>query len=221
MKQRLFFSLAFMLITGMILSSCFKQLPDKHIVFDCDFNDYNRKGIELYNHAGKIDSAMVFLYNGSPVLGRFNNNLVTFTMDTLPTHNAVHIQFDLFIHDKWDGNYLDPISGIPDVWNIRLDNNLILVTTFSNGTKTQAFPDYYNPGVTLNPAHSNAWALFPGVCASAAQNDGTSYYKFDYITSHTASKITIDMNDALQPFNSLCLKSWSLDNIKITAIQYN
>ncbi len=200
---------------------CFKRLPEKKVVFERNFNDYKRTGISIYNHSGLIDSPMTFLFNGLAVLGRFNNNLVSFTVDSLPDHNAVHIQFDLFIHDRWEGNHLDPITKIPDVWQLQLDHFPIMIRTFSNTAFPQSFPDDYNPAISPNPPHANAWALLPGACVWGDKPDGTALYRIDYITAHTASKLSLDINDALQPFDQPCNKSWSIDNIVITAVKYN
>ena len=207
----------FILITCM---GCFKNIPIKKVVYETDFKDYKRPDIEIYNIFGKIDSPMVIVFNGTTLLGRFNNNLVTLSVDLLPEHNAIHIQFDLYIHDKWEGSHLDPITKIPDVWQLKIDQVPIMIRTFSNTTYLQSFPDDYNPILTQNPPHSDAWALLPGVCALSDKSDGTSLYKIDYITSHTGQKISLAMNDALQPFGQPCNKSWSIGNILITAVKY-
>lgn len=217
-----FFLFQWILLFIIIVSiGCFKRLPEKTVVFEKNFEDSKRTGISIFNHSGRVDSPMVFLFNGSVVMGRFNNNLVSFAVDSLPDHNAVRIQFDLFIHDRWEGNHLDPITKIPDVWQLKLDQVPIMIRTFSNTTFPQSFPADYNPGVSQNPPYSDAWALLPGACVWGDKPDGTSLYKIDYITAHTANKVSLDINDALQPFNQPCNKSWSIDNIVITAVKYN
>jgi hypothetical protein len=208
-----------MLVLGIFTSGCFKSIPSKKIIYQNDFETNDTRHIEIWSPAGRIDSSKVISYNGSRVLGRFNNNLVSIKCDTLPEHNTLKIEFDLYIHDQWDGDYLRPGSGgVPDVWNMTIDGYTIYQTTFSNGIYHQSFPDNYN-GYSQNPAHSNAWELLPGVCANAGKPDGTAHYKIEYITTHTGP-LKLEFNDAVQPFNSLCLKSWSIDNLKITSFLY-
>ena len=206
--------------TSAIFHSCFKDIPDKYILYSNNFDDSSSDRLKFYNQAGRIDSPMILAFNGSLVLGRFNNNLVSFKIDSVPEHNAVHIQFDLYIHDRWEGNHLDPITQIPDVWQLKLDQVPQMIRTFSNTSFSQSFPNDYNPIVTPNPPHSDAWALLPGVCALSNRQDGTSLYKIDFITAHTANSVALDMNDALQPFNEPCNKSWSIDNLVITVVKY-
>lgn len=220
MYQRIVYSLAAIILSGIFLISCFKDLPSKHIVYDNNFEDTPRNNIKIYNAGGIIDSPKIFLFNGSKVLGRFNNNLVTLKIDALPEHNAVHVQFDLFIHDKWEGDHLDPVTKIPDVWQMQIDKGVVYQTTFSNTANTQSFPDNFKPNVSPYPAHSNAWGLLPGACALSDKKDGTAYYKIDYITGHTAASLLLELNDALQPFGQPCQKSWSIDNLVITATKY-
>lgn len=201
--------------------SCFKDLPKKTVVYQNDFENDHSSNFKFYNISGKIDSGFVNSFHGSHVLGRFNNTLVQLHLDSLPEHNTIKIEFDLYIHDQWDGDYSPPgAGGVPDVWQMMLDGYQIYLTTFSNTSHKQSFPDNFNPSGSVNPPHSNAWALLPGVCALGNREDGTSHYKIEYITAHTSSSLLLSCNDALQPYNSLCLKSWSLDNIRISANKY-
>jgi hypothetical protein len=139
----------------------------------------------------------------------------------LPDHNAIKIEFDLFIHDKWDGDYILGSNNIPDVWQMTIDGYLFYQTTFSNGVHGQSFPNNYKAGNASNPAHSDAWNIsLPGVCVLKDSAHGSSLYKIELTTSHHSNDMTLACSDALQPFNSLCQKSWSVDNIRITAIKY-
>lgn len=201
------------IVSAAVLSSCFKDLPKKQIVLQEDFNLGMGK-FRVYGHQGLIDTGKIFNFNESEVLGRFNNNRIELDLDSLPSHNLLRFQFDLYIHDAWEGNLLNPATGIPDVWQMRLDYNPWYLTTFSTTAHSQSFPGNY---LSNFPAHADAWAKLPGVCARTGQPDGTTLYKIDFMTGHTSSKIHIDWSDALQPFNSLCQKSWSIDNIVITA----
>lgn len=212
--------LLFLMVTAITVSSCFKNIPTKQLVYQNDFEDSSMRNFSFYDMLGPAHYFKVIPYNGSAVLGRFNNRLVRLTLDNLPSHNIVHIEFDLYIHDQWDGDYLRPGTTIPDVWNMKLDNYVIYQTTFSNGPYNQSFPDNYKGRISINPARSNAWGVSPGVCSLAGKTDGTSHYKIDIITAHATPGMELDLSDATQPFNDLCLKSWSIDNVRISADTY-
>jgi hypothetical protein len=207
------------ILIGVLCNSCFKTLPDKVIVYQNDFETSNISNTLVTNIFGAVDSVKIVDFNGSKVFGRFNSHLVEFTPDNMPAHNAVKIEFDLFIHDKWDGDYIPTGSTIPDIWKMTIDNYPVYVTTFSNGPYTQSFPNNYQGTISKNPPRSDAWGVLPGVCANTGKADGSSHYKIEYTTSHTGP-LVLALSDVLQPFNSPCLKSWSIDNIRITAIVY-
>jgi hypothetical protein len=213
---------AFTLVIIMLCSgACFKDLPTKNQLYNNDFEGLNKSHIKIYDAYGnQIDSLKIAEFNGSHVLGRFNNNRVDTRFDSLPAHNAIKIQFDLYIHDKWDGDYIRPGSGIPDVWKMTVDDYPFYVTTFSNGIYNQSFPDNYQQTISINPPRSNAWEVLPGVCSSLGQSNGSTHYKIELTTSHSNNSFVLSLSDALQPLNQLCLKSWSIDNLQITAIFY-
>lgn len=208
-----------MLVLGISTSGCFKNLPEKRIIYNNDFEGEDTSHIKVYNIYGLVDSLKIDTFHGSKVLGRFNNHLVVLRLNNLPEHNALKFQFDLFVHGNWDGDHLQPGNPVPDVWVMKVNDYPVYVTTFSNGPYNQSFPDNYNPNVSKNPPRSNAWEVLPGVCATAMKEDGSTHYKIEYTTAHTGT-MELALNDALQPFNSPCSKSWSIDNLRITAIQY-
>lgn len=197
-------------------SACFKDIPTNTVVYQESFERGYSSPFRVYSSAGQLDSIKISEFNGSHVFGPFNNNLVLLQVSPLVSHNIVRIQFDLYIHGSWLGDHLDPVSGIPDAWQIKIDQNPYLLTTFSNTSFTQSYPGNYATAGAKFPAHSDAWGLLPGICATASQADGTTHYKFDYQTLHTSPSIEIALNDALQPAGSQCMKSWSIDNVVIT-----
>lgn len=217
-KQRLH-CLLVLFSACMLSGGCFKSIPAKRVFYQNDFETEDTGHIQVWGATGRIDSLKVVSYNGSKVLGRFNSNMILLKCDTLPEHNILKIEFDLYIHDKWEGDHLHPGSTIPDAWVMKVNDYTVYITTFSNGPYTQSFPDNYSPAVSKNPPRSNAWAALPGVCANAGQPDGTSYYRIEYTTSHHGA-FELSLNDVVQPQNSPCLKSWSIDNIRLTAIDY-
>lgn len=206
-----------------LFSACSKRLPDKVVVYNNNFETGSQHKLTVVNFSGIIDSTKIIRFNGSNVLGNFNNNRVELNLDSLPIHNTLKITFDLYIHDKWDGDYLIPGgNNIPDAWQMVLDGGQIHVTTFSNSNFGQSYPKNYVAGTASNPARSDAWNTnLPGLCALKASPNGSTLYKIEITTAHTNNRANISCNDALQPFGSFCQKSWSIDNLMVTAIQYN
>lgn len=220
MKKALHFHLLlWVCLSGMLLSACTKNLTRKTLLLTNDFEDGQLKGLQAYNSNGLISSSLVEDLNGSKVFGRFNNNTILLTISSLPVHNAIQIEFDLNIHDKWDGNYLGTTNK-PDIWQMIIDNEPVLITSFSNTGYQQYYPNFYNVG-NPSPAKSNAIETdLKGVCSLKEVTGGSSRYRIVKTVPHSGNTLTFSCNDALQPFNSLCLKSWSIDNLTVTAIKY-
>ena len=207
--------------TCVLFYSCFKDLPKKQIVYQNDFEKNIMNGLKVNNSNGLVDSVKIVDFNGTKVAGRFNNNFVYLKLKNLPDHNALKIEFDLYIHDKWDGDYIAPGNTLPDAWVMNLDNYPFYITTFSNGPYRQSFPANYKAGGFRNPPQADAWETnMPGACALQGSANGTSLYKIVQTTSHTSDSLFLTLNDVLQPVNSFCLKSWSIDNLTITASKY-
>lgn len=202
-----------------MLNSCFKDLPDKSVIYQNDFEKGDNHRFAIYGTSGLLDSVKITTFNNSRVLGRFNSNYILLQLDTIPEHNALKFEFDLYIHDKWDGDYIPPGAMYPDIWQMVINNYPIYLTTFSNGPFSQSFPDNFSGSGANNAALSNSWGTLPGVCSNAGQKDGTSHYKIEYTTAHKGP-LQLAINDVPNPVNSLCLKSWSIDNLRITAITY-
>ncbi|MCX6204962.1 MAG: hypothetical protein NTZ19_01755 [Bacteroidetes bacterium] len=205
------------------LSSCFKQLPNKYEVYFNDFEGGKTDNLTLVDRFGIVDSFKIAAFNNGHVYGFFNNNRIELRVNNMPSHNAIKIEFDLLIHDKWDGDYLIPNgSGVPDAWQMILDNQRIYITTFSNGSHGQSFPyNYINASTPSNPARGDAWdPNLPGVNSLKSQSNGSTLYKIEYTTAHTESSVYLACNDALQPYKDYFAKSWSIDNLRVTAIYY-
>ncbi len=205
-----------------LFSGCFKNLTQKYLMYSNDFENNDLKGLEAYDSSGQFKKIPIVDFNGSKVLGRFNNNTIILTFFNLPTHNSIQVEFTLYIHDKWDGDYLGP-THVPDIWQMSADHNPLLLTTFSNNpANLQSYPaSYQYANVVPVPAKTSAEdPNLKGVCALQDISGGTTSYKIVKIFPHSLSNFTFSCNDALQPYNSLCLKSWSIDNLTITAIKY-
>jgi hypothetical protein len=211
-------------ILGMLIffnTGCFKDLPQKNIVYQNDFETNKDSTIQVYNSAGLVDTLTITKFNGNRVFGRFNNNFLYMKLKDLPVHNILKISFDLYIHDQWDGDYIAPGFSLPDAWVLNLDNNPLYLTTFSNGLHRQSYPSNYTAGGFQNPPKADAWeTVLPGACSLQTSDSGTTLYKIEKTTGHTSDSLVITMNDVLQPPGNYCLKSWSIDNLVITASKY-
>lgn len=208
-------SVIFVLIALITVSGCKKNLTLRKTVFTEDFEDGVANNINALTGTGQTYGRMVTPFNGGNVMGMFNNTLLTLTLDSLPSHNMVYVAFDFYAHDRWEGNKLSP-NGIVDVWNIRVNEEFQLSTTFSNTPENmQSFPDWI--GSTPAPPRGNSIdTLVSGFCLYDYKSNGSTKYRISFSRPHTKSVLLLQLNDALQ--GSACSKSWSIDNIYIEAI---
>jgi hypothetical protein len=105
--------------------------------------------------------------NGSGFSQGFSNDTATLTLQDLPKHTQVTVNFDLYVLASWDGNRLD--AG-PDFWAFGfLQDGLKqfqIQTTFSNTpaaspAATQCFPVNCDPAgpFVMNPAGTGGEAI--------------------------------------------------------------
>jgi hypothetical protein len=215
----LIYRITFILLVS-TMQSCIKDVvvnvPKLTVVYENDFETYDQKGFKVYSfengNFGQFDRVSILDFNNSKVLGRFNNGKAVLTLDTLPLHNAINIQFDLYIHDIWKN----------DLWKMELDNNEVLVTGFSNIENVmQSYPNWIANGSALNPPGANAFDKnLKGACRNISKSNGTSHYKMERTIIHSKPAFTFAGSDAGAFFQLNCERSWSMDNLKITAI-YN
>ena len=213
------FQITFILLVS-TMQSCLKEvvinIPKLTVVYENDFETYAQKGFKVYSfengNFGLFDRVNILDFNNSKVLGRFNNGKAVLILDTLPLHNAINIQFDLYIHDIWKN----------DLWKMELENNEVLVTGFSNIENVmQSYPNWIDNGSALNPPGANAFDLkLKGACRNISKANGSSHYKMERTIIHSKPTFTFAGSDAGAFFQLNCERSWSIDNIKITAI-YN
>lgn len=203
------------LFSILFLSGCIKNVTKETYIYENNFDDVSMKnivasGFDSNNNFGPYSDISIVDYNGSKVLGRFNNAKMDLVLHQLPVHQAISIQFDLYIHDKW----------ADDVWVMTYDGHQKLVTGFSNFDATQqSYPNWKGNGSPLNPAGANAFNRnLPGACSLAAKPNGTSQYKMEQTIIHSDSTFALSCSDAGSYFKLNCERSWSIDNLKITLI---
>lgn len=195
------------------LSSCFKNLSSPTLAY---FNDFETGGDSSFigiSSNALLPKPYIDSFNKGHVLGRFWQTQLEFESPKIPNHNLVEVEFILNTHGYWEGNKL--IGAFPDLWKIALDGQQVLSTTFSNSVEKQAYPSGFNIGAIPNPPRGNAWETdLPGVCALKGVKGGTVSYKITFSRPHTRDAIHLTINDQLH--NTICDKSWSIDNLKIT-----
>ena len=196
------------------------------------FNDF-----ESNDYTG-ISGVWISDFNRSKVMGNFNNKGFQLSLPNIPDHNYIVVEFDLYIHDSWDGNSneLNPPGTDHDAWimefdpdeNIKASERILFETTFSNGLCIPGFchSQSYPQGFPFpNEARQDATSSnLPGRCLWKTSPNGSSMYKIVKMFLHNRSKSVIHFYDRLiQPdsFNPECDESWSLDNLKVTALTIN
>jgi len=210
--------LLFVSFFSLILFSCKQQVRNEKVVYSNDFEANNLSG---------ITNGIITQYNNTGVLGLYNDGYFSLLINNLPKHDLVTITFDLYIHDSWDGNKPSPDG--PDVWEMIVDGNTFINTTFSNDSCSNApgvfcspqsypfnYPSYYN-----NPKTGAYRTNLPGVCHLAGNLAGTTLYKIEKTFKHSSSNLTLKCLDKLVQSNSSnpkCDEGWSVDNINIKAI---
>jgi hypothetical protein len=193
---------------------CFKEVTKVSTIYQNDFEDVDLKSIVASGFTngtfGPFNNINIVDFNGTKVLGRFNNGKIDLHLHKLPTHQAITVKFDLYIHDKWNN----------DLWKMVWDGNEKLVTGFSNFDATpQSYPNWIGNGSLLNPAGANSYNRnLPGACILASSSMGTSLYKMEQTYIHSDTSFSFSCSDAGNYFNLNCERSWSIDNLKITLI---
>lgn len=204
------------------LSGACKGLQKETIVYQNDFEAGDSRGIT----DGKIEE-----YNGSKVLGRYSENGFVLKFNDLTPHDMIQISFDLNIHDSWDGNALKPEG--PDIWIMNIDGWSAIYSTFANGgcvNCSQSYPvlqpvlENNKPVFFSNKINSNAIKTdLPGACKLRDIKGGTSMYRIVRTLSHTGNTLEIGCFAQLEDpdkANKNCNESWSVDNIRIKAIEF-
>jgi len=198
----------------LFFDSCKNQVQSIVTVYNNDFETQDLTS---------ISDGIVTQYNGSAVLGQYNNGGFLLTLN-LPKHDLVTISFDLYIHDTWDGNKQAPDG--PDIWQMIVNNNTYINTTFSNldcvlgnFCSPQSYPFNY-PNNYNNPKTGAYKSGLPGVCTNGGASS-TTQYKITKTFTHSKNVLTLQCLDKLIQTNSpdpKCDESWSVDNLTIKAI---
>ncbi|MDB5121046.1 MAG: hypothetical protein JWN56_2264 [Sphingobacteriales bacterium] len=203
---------SFYMVVSLLFSNCTKNLQKEEVVYKNDFEKGDLSGII----GGKI-----FTFNNSKVLGNFNNSGFDCKINNIGSHDYVEVSFNLYIHDQWMGNSVDGTTTVePDVWQMKIEGNTYLNTTFSNTDSQQSYPDNYQVN---NPAKANSFhSYLLGMCNGSDNTFGTSMYKIVKTVKSSNSSFVFECRDILGNLNAVnehC-KSWSIDNLAIKTIKF-
>lgn len=187
---------------GVFLPLVFNGFIGEMFIYENDFED--GAGLEWSDPSTEITPS------GERFLGQFASDAITLTLSNLPTHNQVRITFDLYLIRSWDGNNTD--FG-PDIWELSLDGNSILLTTFSNfDASRQAYPGSY-PGGDFPPRTGAAANNSLGYLWEGEPKDST--YHLTFVIDHTATDLEALFSGTLQVATD---ESWGLDNIEVVLL---
>jgi len=216
---KLLFSLrlfAFFLLLGTV--SCVESVENQVQIYTNDFSK-----LDLAN----FENGRLFIWRNDTIAGYYNNEEVAVTLYDLPAHNYLKLSAEILIHDSWDGNWDDGISG-PDYWFMGIDSVDVIRTTFSNSPCVssyclyQSFPnDFFRQNT---PKTGAIETNMPSLCLGGSITS-TSRYRVERLIEHTkVDSIRFHMRDELKQTNSpspKCDESWSIAKISILAIQTN
>ncbi|TNF40123.1 MAG: hypothetical protein EP311_09490 [Cytophagales bacterium] len=200
------------------VSSCVETVENQIVVYSNDFSDLNLAGFEN----GKL-----FIWRNDTIAGIYHNEQVAVNLQDLPAHNFIKVTVEILIHDSWDGNPDDGISG-PDYWYLGLDQTETFRTTFSNSPCESTFclyQSYPNTFFRQNTPKTGAIQTnLPGLCIFGAFANYTTRYQIEELIEHSNPSVKVFMGAELKQVNSpdpICDESWSISKIMVEAIQTN
>ncbi|MCO6359510.1 hypothetical protein [Roseivirga pacifica] len=205
---------------------CSKNSVDEQVIFWDDFEQTNSPevGSDVGYYTFHNADERYIEFNGSRNLGQFERGGITLNLGGIPEHDYLRISFDLYIHDKWEGN--GERGNGEDVFIMNIDGATLYFSSIIN-TKcqtqecegVQSFPDIIK--TTTNPENAEVKnASLPGLCHYKGEIGGSKLIqiarKYPHATSDLKLRIAADIKDAGP---DLCYKSWSIDNLKVTSVE--
>jgi hypothetical protein len=211
-----FFALIILLFFA--FTSCVETVENQIQVYSNNFSK-----LDLAN----FENGRLFIWLNDTIAGYYHNEEVSVTLKELPPHNYLKVSIEILVHDSWDGNADDGISG-PDFWYMGLDQEETYRTTFSNSPCVstyclyQSFPNtYFHQNW---PKNGSIQVDLPGLCLFGRTSNYTSRYRIEQLIEHTNSEVNVFMGARLMQTNSpypVCDESWSIGGIYVLAIQTN
>jgi hypothetical protein len=152
--------------------------------------------------------------SGQRFLGELSNTNVTLSLDSLPPHQALVLEFDLYIIASWNGNGGPVGSGSedPDRIEFAVAGGAVLKrTTFSNKPRdAQAYPGDF-PGGSF-PAGTGARFLNALGYPPGPDFFGDAVYRVRIPFNHTSSDIVLHFNAN----HTGQVERWGIDNVRLS-----
>ncbi|WP_339869828.1 hypothetical protein [uncultured Algoriphagus sp.] len=195
--------------------SCAETLESEQVVYSNDFSTLDLAGFE---------NGRILIFENDTIVGYYHNEEIALNLTGLPTHNLLKVTLEILIHDTWDGNTSDGVSG-PDQWFFGVDSEEIFRTTFSNTPCEstyclyQSYPNDFSQ--TNRPKTGAIQTNMPGLCIFGSVPNYTTRYSVSKIIEHKNSNARIFMNSDLVAENSpdpKCDESWSLAAVTVEAL---
>lgn len=143
-------------------------------------------------------------------------NGIHFSLNNLPVHTSVSVDFLLAIIDSWDG--IGNSTHGPDGLSVAIDGNVIFAEVFENSNSgSQSYAPL--PGVTLARRESLGFAPTGQYFADSAY-DMSLEQSFQSIP-HTSDSLVIDFyrhsGSQINGSSSVPVdESWAIDNLRVT-----
>ena len=210
----------------LILYGCAKQPAEEIVIYE---NQFER---DLIDAETRVDTSYIsfhnfsenyFEFNGSRNLGRFGTGGMTLTLEGLPKHQLIRLEFELYIHDKWEGfglrgNTQDVFILNVDDLNVHFDAIVNTKCLTHDCDAIQSFPNRL--GEASTPENASVTDPFlPGVCFYKDEIGGSKLIKFANVYPHQSNKLVVNIAAGIKDAGlDLCLKSWSIDNLRIRTV---
>lgn len=141
-------------------------------------------------------------------LGIFGLGEVTLTLNSVPTHTTVIVEFDFHTIHDWEGSAPQSTGG-PDIMTFLIDGQSVQRTSFS--TKPgfpQAYPGAY-PNASNSPM-SGASATGALGYPNGSGHRGDATYRLTFAIPHSASSFKLALRHDSDG------ESWGIDNIRVS-----
>lgn len=178
------------------------------------FTDFDSGVPSEISGGGGAESVQGFAGFGNPG-NQFGGNLyrnssvfpivaTTLTLNNLPEHDSLSIGFLLAFIDSWDSDNGTPA---PDLFEVRVDGNLVLSVTAANqsGSNTYAGDQIAAYGAYgFGPYNERAFDMYNEPLLNNIP--------------HTASSVTIEFSAAGVGWQGGLDESWGIDNLSVSAV---
>ncbi|CAN5417216.1 hypothetical protein BH10BAC6_BH10BAC6_18390 [soil metagenome] len=155
--------------------------------------------------------------SGKQLLGRFGNQSVSVSLQDLPAHTMVKVEFEIAVIGSWDGEQdKDRLRVVVD------GRDTLLNATFSNTAYRQSYPD---PAGTAahrqrTGAHSQNTLGFKFVEKDVYNGSLDATYGMTVFVSHTSDSMRIQFEGILSDMRpGIENESWALQSVDVQCIE--